>query len=177
MVVWWGETCWDRKQTSREPIIYGRSCGWLFFLLHRLRKWISVVRLDAVFYGPVGGAHCLLKWCFNVPAVTMAVVYTKHGAFGRGRESWRRGSRRRTRGGRRDTDVWTCFARCKRQEINYQSRVREDHSADSESLFSPPSQLASSWSCWKRGGVSSYINFKASSGFSTVEFGKDCLCW
>lgn len=75
---------------------------WMTQRLHLPWKWISVVRLDAVFYGPVGGVHCLLKWCFNVPTVTMAVVYTKHRACGRGRESWRRGSRRRTtRGGRR----------------------------------------------------------------------------
>lgn len=78
-----------------------------FFFLHLPWTWISVVRFDAVFYGPVGGAHCLLKWCFNVPAVAMAVVYTKHRACERGRESWRR---RTTRGGSRDTDVWMCFA-------------------------------------------------------------------
>ena len=27
--------------------------------------WTEAVRVDAVVYGPVGGAHCLLKWCFT----------------------------------------------------------------------------------------------------------------
>lgn len=34
--------------------------------------WSSAVRLEAVFYGPVGEAHCLLKWCFSCPNMTKA---------------------------------------------------------------------------------------------------------
>lgn len=29
-----------------------------------------------MFYGPVGGAPCLLKWCFNGPNETMALTHT-----------------------------------------------------------------------------------------------------
>lgn len=42
----------------------------------RRRLKFSPVRLDAVFYGPGGGAHCLLKWCFNSPAEAGALTHT-----------------------------------------------------------------------------------------------------
>lgn len=29
-----------------------------------------------MFYGPVGGAHCLLKWCFTGPTVTISHTHT-----------------------------------------------------------------------------------------------------
>lgn len=30
-----------------------------------------------MFYGPVGGAHCLLKWCFTGPTVTITHTHTR----------------------------------------------------------------------------------------------------
>lgn len=33
--------------------------------------------LKNTFFGPVGGAQCLLKWCFNCPSMTMAHTINK----------------------------------------------------------------------------------------------------
>ena len=47
----------------------GERCTDCFF---PLKNPSSAVMLEAVFYGAVGGAHCLLKWCFDCPSLTKA---------------------------------------------------------------------------------------------------------
>lgn len=105
-----------------------------------------------MFYGPVGGAHCLLKWCFNGPTVTMAHTHThtqntepvgeggNPGGEGVGEEKQEKErQQRRTR----QTLMRECVLRvCKWQEISHFCTLGHDrtvcgeHSAQSARPFS-----------------------------------------
>lgn len=78
------------------------------------KRCSPVVRFGAVFYGAGGGAHCLLKWCFNGPSVTMAHTHTHTWSLWEreGRLEEREYKKRRAEERKTDVNVCMCGLTC-----------------------------------------------------------------
>ncbi len=164
-----------------------------FFPPLKITVWSWVVRLEAVFYGPVGGAHCLLKWCFNSPSVTTTLTHTIYRACGRGREGEGVQEEEEEKGGKRQTLMYAFVRFCMHVAVGRNQLLLLHVRTGLKCLLRPLQSEAHSLSpqlaiashiilkllkwCWNEAASWSYINFKAHSGFSTVELGPACLCW
>ena len=148
--------------------------------------------LGAVVYGPVGGAHCLLKWCFTGPTVITALSHT-HTHTHSAQSLWEREGRleetvSKTREGRRGGEragdnVWMCGSTCLLHlaGIGFFCILEHNKFVWKEKHETPrPLNLAITshivLKLLKRGCVWRYIDFKACSGFPAVDFGTACLC-